>query len=241
MTGSTALPRSAAGVDSAVHPVPMPAVAIRRTGATKRIVDLVGGSALLVVLSPVLAVVGWLVRRDSPGPALYRGERLGQGRRTFTVYKFRSMTDNAPDDLHREYVLGLLSAGDSPAAGGADGEGPRFKLAADPRVTRVGRWLRRTTIDELPQLINVVRGEMSLVGPRPEVPYALEAYEPWHHERFSVKPGMTGLWQVSGRGDLSPKDMLALDVKYARTRSIPLDLKILLMTVPAVLRRRGAS
>lgn len=206
-------------------------------GALLRVLDVTVAALLLVVLAPLFVVLAVVIRLDSRGPALYRGERLGLGRRPFTVYKFRSMRVDADDDVHRRYLLELLQADDVERHAADD---VKFKLPEDPRVTRVGRWIRMTTLDELPQLLNVVKGDMSLVGPRPEVPYALDAYEDWHHERFSVLPGMTGLWQVSGRGELPPAAMLALDVEYARTAGPVRDLAILARTLPAVLRRSGA-
>jgi lipopolysaccharide/colanic/teichoic acid biosynthesis glycosyltransferase len=208
----------------------------RRWAPLSRVVDVVVSSVALLALSPLLAAVAVAIRLDSPGPAIYRGERLGQGRRTFTVYKFRSMRVDADDEPHRRFVVGLL---EGEPEGAADAS-VAFKVAADPRVTRLGAWLRRTSIDELPQLVNVLKGDMALVGPRPEVPYALEAYETWHHERFAVRPGLTGLWQVSGRGELSPRDMLALDVEYARRPSLWSDLRILARTPAVVLTARGA-
>jgi lipopolysaccharide/colanic/teichoic acid biosynthesis glycosyltransferase len=211
----------------------------------ERTIDVVAAVALLVLTAPLMAIVALLVKVDSPGPALYRGRRIGLSGRPFTVLKFRSMRTDTDDELHRRYVLGLLrdeKAVHQPTSAIAEDDNVvAFKLHDDPRVTRVGRWIRATTLDELPQLVNVLRGEMSLVGPRPEVPYALEGYEPWQHERFSVRPGLTGLWQVSGRGDLSPTEMLALDVEYARRRSLRLDLAIMARTIPAVLRRKGAG
>jgi lipopolysaccharide/colanic/teichoic acid biosynthesis glycosyltransferase len=216
-----------------------------RFARLERAMDVVAASILLLVTAPLMAIVAILVRAESPGPAIYRGRRLGLAGQPFTVFKFRSMRTDTDDELHRRYVLGLLRAeskdhqhsGGSPAGDNV----VAFKLQNDPRVTRVGRWIRATTLDELPQLVNVLRGEMSLVGPRPEVPYALEGYEAWQHERFSVRPGLTGLWQVSGRGDLSPREMLALDVEYARRRSLRLYVAIVARTIPAVLQRKGAS
>lgn len=215
----------------------------------KRAADLVGALALLAVSSPLLAAAAVAVRLDSPGPALYRGRRVGQHGHEFSMYKFRSMAVDADDAPHRELVTALLSDAGTPPAGPPDPAGPDgsvpaaplYKVEKDPRVTRVGRILRATSIDELPQLANVVRGEMSLVGPRPDVPYAVEQYQPWHRRRLEAKPGMTGLWQVSGRAELSPADMLRLDVEYVERRSLLLDLSILLRTLPAVLRRVGAD
>lgn len=209
-----------------------------RTTRVRRALDLAIAVTALILLAPVMAVVALAIKLESRGPVIYRGERIGLGGRRFQVWKFRSMHADADDGLHRDYVLDLL-AGPSPEQGGEDEVA--FKLHDDPRVTRVGRVIRATTLDELPQLVNVVRGEMSIVGPRPEVPYALEAYEPWHHARFDVLPGLTGLWQVSGRGDLSPREMLSLDVAYARDNSLVGDLVIMARTVPAVLRREGAQ
>ncbi len=211
----------------------------------ERAIDVAVAAILLIATAPLMAIVAILVRAETPGPAIYRGRRLGLGGRPFTVFKFRSMRTDTDDELHRRYVLGLLRADSTehqPATGAPlDDNVVAFKLHDDPRVTRVGRLIRATTLDELPQLVNILRGEMSLVGPRPEVPYALEGYEAWQHERFSVHPGLTGLWQVSGRGDLSPREMLALDVEYACRRSLRLDIGILARTIPAVLRRKGAS
>ncbi len=210
----------------------------------ERAIDIVVAALLLVITASLMVIVAIAVKAESRGPAIYRGRRLGLAGRPFTVLKFRSMRTDTDDELHRRYVLGLLrdETDDQSAAGvPSDDNVVAFKLHDDPRITRVGRWIRATTLDELPQLVNVLRGEMSLVGPRPEVPYALEGYEPWHHERFSVRPGLTGLWQVSGRGDLSPSDMLELDIEYARRRNLRLDIEILARTIPAVLRRKGAG
>jgi lipopolysaccharide/colanic/teichoic acid biosynthesis glycosyltransferase len=190
--------------------------------AAKRIFDIAASATALLLLAPVLAVIGLLVRIDSSGPVLFRQTRVGAGLEDFTVLKFRTMHANMPDDIHRDYIAKL-------AAGEAAGDGLK-KLTADPRVTRVGRTLRKTSLDELPQLVNVLRGSMSLVGPRPALRYELDHYEPRHYERFSVKPGITGLWQVSGRNQVGFHEMLDLDVEYARRGSLLLDLKILVKT-----------
>ena len=216
-----------------------------RFGNIKRAIDVVAAAVLLAITAPLMAIVAIAVKAESRGPAIYRGRRLGLAGRPFTVLKFRSMRADTDDELHRRYVLGLLRGeradDQSDVSVPTDDNVVAFKLHDDPRVTRVGRFIRATTLDELPQLVNVLRGDMSLVGPRPEVPYALEGYEDWQHERFSVRPGLTGLWQVSGRGELSPSEMLELDVEYARHRNLRLDLEILARTIPAVLRRKGAS
>lgn len=203
----------------------------------KRTIDVVGAVALLVLLAPLLVAVAVAVRFDSPGPALYRATRIGRHGEPFTVLKFRSMRTDADDAPHAAYVAALLTANDH-APQNANG---LYKLTDDPRVTRIGRVLRRLSIDELPQLLNVLAGDMSLVGPRPEVPYALEHYKSWHWRRFAVLPGLTGLWQVSGRAELTAQDMLRLDVAYADTWSLRLDLRILARTVPAVLRTVGSA
>jgi lipopolysaccharide/colanic/teichoic acid biosynthesis glycosyltransferase len=186
-----------------------------------------------MALSPVLAVVAVLIKRDSPGPVLFRQVRYGRRVRPFTVLKFRTMTTGSSPAVHRAYIASLARGG-SPA-----GEG-LHKLTDDVRVTRVGRVLRATSADELPQLINVLLGQMSVVGPRPAIDYELEHYEPEHFARFDVKPGLTGLWQVSGRSRLGFREMLDLDVEYARRCGPRLDLRILLRT-PRALFDGGAA
>jgi len=188
--------------------------------------DVCLGVTVLVLLSPLLALVALIVRLDSSGPAFFRQTRIGRGGRPFSMYKFRTMVRDAPDDLHRELVLTLVRAKESTRAA--------HKLADDPRITRVGRWLRKASLDELPQLFNVVRGEMSLVGPRPPVLYEYEAYEPWQLERFEMPQGMTGLWQVSGRNRVTYRRMHELDIEYVRHWSLWLDVKILAATLRAV-------
>jgi lipopolysaccharide/colanic/teichoic acid biosynthesis glycosyltransferase len=223
--------------------------------AIKRAIDQVGAVAALLVSSPVLAAAAIAVRVSSPGPILFRQERVGRFERPFTILKFRSMRIDADERVHREHIRSLLRQStppsglpDAQAAKNVDGCGGAgrsgtFKLIDDDRITPVGRLLRMTSVDELPQLLNVVRGEMSLVGPRPDLPEVVESYEPWHHRRFDVLPGMTGLWQVSGRDALSPAEMLGLDVQYADTWTMRRDLAILLRTVPAVVEkfRRGTA
>ena len=200
-----------------------PAVALRGGPwpAVKRAIDGLGAAVVLLLLAPVLALVAVAVLLDSGRPILFRQTRLGRRLEEFTVLKFRTMKADATSDAHRDYIARL-------AAGNAEEE--LKKLTADPRVTRVGRVLRRLSLDELPQLFNVLRGEMSLVGPRPALEYELEHYEDRHFERFAVRPGMTGLWQVSGRNRLGFNEMLDLDVEYARTTGPLLDLKILVKT-----------
>jgi lipopolysaccharide/colanic/teichoic acid biosynthesis glycosyltransferase len=196
--------------------------------------DIVGSAVLLIVLAPLFAVIAVGVRLDSRGPALFRQRRLGRRIEPFTVHKFRTMEQGATEDQHREFVTTLIN-GEVP-----ESAEPSYKMTEDPRVTRCGRLLRRSSLDELPQLWNVLRGEMSLVGPRPPIQYEVEQYPPHWFARFAVKPGLTGLWQVSGRSDVTLEEMVALDVEYIRNRSLWLNLKILLLTVPAVLGAKGA-
>ncbi|HTY96858.1 MAG TPA: sugar transferase [Solirubrobacteraceae bacterium] len=206
-----------------------------------RALDVVVSAALLVVLAPLLALIALVIKLDSPGPAMFRQRRLGHELEPFTVHKFRTMEHGATEEHHRRFVTELISSEVSGDGDGASGEGgSQYKMTEDTRVTRCGRLLRRSSLDELPQLWNVLRGEMSLVGPRPPIPYEVEQYPPHWFARFAVKPGLTGLWQVNGRSDVSLEEMVALDVEYIRRRSLWLNLKILVWTVPAVLSTRGA-
>jgi len=200
--------------------------------AAKRTLDISSSLALIIILAPLLLLLWWLVRFTSAGPALFRQERVGRDIRPFTMLKLRTMYVDNDDLVHRTYVAHLLSA-DRPAAAGPDG---LFKLEQDPRVTRLGVWLRRSSLDELPQLFNVLHGEMSLVGPRPVLPWEARMFEERYRRRFLVKPGITGLWQVSGRSRLTMREALELDVEYAVRQSFKLDLIIILRTVPAILR-----
>jgi lipopolysaccharide/colanic/teichoic acid biosynthesis glycosyltransferase len=204
--------------------------------AVKRTLDIALASVLLVVTSPLLLLLWCLVRSTSAGPVLFRQERIGRDMKPFVMMKLRSMYVGNDDRTHRAYVTSMLSAEEeAPARNGA-----LFKLVGDPRVTPLGAWLRRTSLDELPQLINVLRGEMSVVGPRPMLPWEARLLGETYRPRFTVKPGITGLWQVSGRSRLSMRRALELDVEYARRRSVVLDLSILARTVPALFRG-GAS
>jgi lipopolysaccharide/colanic/teichoic acid biosynthesis glycosyltransferase len=202
----------------------------------KRCFDATVAAILLCALLPVFLVVFLAVIASSPGGAIYRQVRVGRGGRTFVIYKFRTMHAGCDDDVHRAYVRRLMTDPEPPV-GGARG---LYKLEADPRVTRIGRALRRTSLDELPQLWNVLIGDMSLVGPRPALPWEAELFSATHRERFLVPPGLTGLWQVSGRSRLPMREGLDLDVEYVRRQSFRLDLKILAKTVPAVLSTSGA-
>lgn len=198
--------------------------------------DVVIAGLVLIAATPILAVIALLIRASSPGPVLFRQLRIGYLNQPFTVLKFRTMYVNCDDKVHRDFVTGMLIAG---PAGECAADG-LFKLADDPRVTRIGSFLRRTSLDELPQLYNVLRGEMSLVGPRPALPWEVDLYEANHRLRFQVRPGMTGLWQVRGRNRVSISRALDLDVEYVTRQSVWLYLWILVMTLPAVLRGDGA-
>ncbi len=195
----------------------------------KRSVDIVGSLFAIILLSPVFGVVALLVKLTSDGPMLFRQTRVGQFGESFTFLKFRSMYINNDASAHKEYVKKLISGAAEKQEAGSGSK--VFKIANDPRITPVGRFIRKTSLDELPQFFNVLRGDMSLVGPRPPVPYEYECYDIWHRKRvFEVKPGITGLWQVTGRSRTNFDDMVRLDLKYVRTWSLWLDFKILLRT-----------
>jgi lipopolysaccharide/colanic/teichoic acid biosynthesis glycosyltransferase len=202
-----------------------------------RVLDVVCSAILLIVLTPLFALIALAIRLDSRGPVLFRQRRFGRDQKPFVVTKFRTMHHGVDHETHRTFVLGLI-AGDHPEH--PDG-GPQFKMVDDERVTRIGRLLRRSSLDELPQLWNVLQGDMSLVGPRPPIPYEVEHYPAHWFARFVVKPGLTGLWQVSGRSRLALEEMVSLDIAYAQRRSLWLNLWILVRTIPAVLSGRGAS
>ncbi len=239
---------------------------------TKRLMDLVLAAILLVLLSPLFALIALAIRLDSPGPIFFKQTRVGQNRRgadrrrtshtspwgqperrlsfdrrqqdllarPFTFFKFRTMYDQSDPEIHRRYVQGLIRnhlSGPPNPGGSADAV---FKLTQDARVTRVGRLLRRTSLDELPQLINVLKSDMSLVGPRPALPYEVTEYAEWHKARLRVTPGLTGWWQVQGRSRVPFDEMVQMDIYYAQNRSLLLDLKILLLTPWAVLSGQGA-
>jgi exopolysaccharide biosynthesis polyprenyl glycosylphosphotransferase len=213
----------------------LPPVRLSRSSRlVKRLIDVAGASVLLVLTAPLLALLAVLIRLDSPGPVLFRQTRLGAGMRPFTLVKLRTMTVGAGAEAHREYIRSTMSADAAATAGGV------FKLDS-PHITRVGAWLRRTSLDELPQLLNILRGDMSLVGPRPCIPYEVESFAPHHIERFLVPQGITGLWQVTARASASFGEALDMDVAYARAWSLGLDLRLLARTPLQVLRQRGAT
>jgi lipopolysaccharide/colanic/teichoic acid biosynthesis glycosyltransferase len=216
----------------------------RWQAALRRSADLLVSSLLLVILSPLLLAVAVAIRLDSRGPALFKQRRVGYSEHEFTLFKFRSMRLDADPRGHQEYVTALIKGTEATSGGGSGddgGSGDLYKLAVDNRITPVGRWIRAWSIDELPQLLNVLLGDMTLVGPRPAIPYEVVEYPTWFLERFAVKPGLTGYWQVSGRSERTYEEMVRLDIQYARNRSMGLDLSILLKTPWTVLSRKGAA
>jgi lipopolysaccharide/colanic/teichoic acid biosynthesis glycosyltransferase len=217
-------------------------------GVLKRGMDIFLTTALLILLSPLLLLIALLIKLDSPGPVIFTQERVGAKRQklgrqrvwlvqNFKFYKFRSMVQDADPSLHEAYIKDFVEGRAQPTAE----SGGKFKLTNDPRVTGVGRFLRKFSLDELPQLFNVLKGDMSLVGPRPVPTYEVAGYRPRHHNRFAAMPGITGWWQVKGRCRVSFEEMIRMDLDYIRNASLWFDLKILFLTIPAVLSRRGAE
>jgi lipopolysaccharide/colanic/teichoic acid biosynthesis glycosyltransferase len=206
----------------------------------KRVMDIVGSALTLVLLFPVFAVIALAIKLTSKGPVFFRQQRIGEHGKPFVFLKFRSMYAGNDPHVHREYVKKLIAGNAERHACNGDRDGV-FKLTRDSRITPLGAFLRRASLDELPQFINVLRGEMSLVGPRPPIPYEVEAYDLWHRRRLvEAKPGITGLWQVGGRSRVKFDDMVRLDLEYARTWSIWMDIKILVRTPLAVVLGEGA-
>ena len=203
-----------------------------------RTLDLFIATVALILATPILLLACVLIKLGSPGPAIFRQRRLGRLGRPFTVHKLRTMRAEADPEVHRRYVDQLINGIE---ASNSDGGRDLYKLTADDRVTRVGRLLRRTSLDELPQLIDVLRGPMSLVGPRPVIPYEAELYPSDYRRRFAVKPGITGLWQVSGRSERSYREMVALDISWVERNSPALYLWILARTPWVLIRTRGAA
>jgi len=203
----------------------------------KRTFDFVVSALAVLVLLPLWLLIALLIKLDSKGPVFYTQERVGMDGRLFLLYKFRTMKAGSDSQLHREYQKAFI-AGRAEANLGDDSK-PTYKLLTDPRITRIGKFLRRTSLDEVPQLFNVLSGDMSVVGPRPPIPYEVEAYELWHRKRLDMKPGVTGLWQVSGRNRLPFEEMVRLDLFYIENWSLLLDLKIILRTGFVMLGREG--
>jgi lipopolysaccharide/colanic/teichoic acid biosynthesis glycosyltransferase len=227
---------------SASAPASVMTAGARRTSqqvvrdAAKRALDILGSSVLLIALAPVFAVVSALVKITSRGPVMFPQERIGTGGQPFTMMKFRTMHVNADPKIHQQYVENFIQS--SGASGSSD---KVFKIVDDPRITSIGHFLRRSSLDELPQFWNVLKGEMSLVGPRPPLPYEVARYKNWHRRRvLEAKPGITGLWQVTGRSRTTFDDMVRLDLRYAKRYSVWTDLKILMATPKAVISGKGA-
>ena len=202
----------------------------------KRSFDVVVATSLLLLLSPLLLAIALLIKATTPGPAILTQERVGKGGRVFPFLKFRSMYDNPDRSADIKFARAYINGQETTTVKG-DGV---FKSADDKRITPVGRWLRKTSMVELPQLINVLRGDMSLVGPRPSMPYEVEVYKPWHFRRLQVLPGLTGLAQINGRSSLIFEDIVKIDIEYIEHCSFLLDLSILLRTLPVVLSGNGA-
>ncbi len=220
--------------------------------ACKRLLDIMVAGLLLLVLLPVMSLIALLIILDTPGPAIFRQKRVGLqprmvgGQRTFevgtfTMYKFRTMYRGNDSEAHRRFVQAYIRNDEKEMAAQQGGETEVRKLVNDTRVTRLGQFLRKTSLDELPQFLNVLKGEMTLVGPRPPIPYEVDMYESWHHRRLWAVPGVTGLWQVDGRSSVSFDDMVKMDLDYIEQQSLWLDLKILFKTPLAVMRGKGAA
>jgi exopolysaccharide biosynthesis polyprenyl glycosylphosphotransferase len=206
----------------------------------KRMIDIVFSAFVIVFGFPFFLLIAAMIKLSSPGPVLFTQQRVGQFGKEFKFYKFRTMAEGNDDRAHREFTKSFIN-GKMSENGGSNGKGdkPIFKIAGDPRVTTFGRFLRRTSLDELPQFLNVLKGEMSIVGPRPPLPYELSHYKEWHKKRLLAKPGLTGLWQVSGRSTVTFDEMVKLDLHYFENWSLLLDLKIILRTVPVMLIGSG--
>ena len=194
----------------------------------KRTIDIVASFTGLILLSPLILIVSMLIKLESKGEVIFKQKRVGLNGKEFYMYKFRSMVINAEELKEQLESQNEMS-------------GPMFKIKDDPRITKVGKFIRKTSIDELPQLINVIKGDMSLVGPRPSLPKEVEKFEQWMMERLEVKPGLTCIWQISGRNNIDFEDWMKLDIKYVRERSFKLDMKLILKTVLVLLGDKNAS
>jgi len=212
----------------------------RLLSSMKRALDIIGSTLALIVFSPIFAIIALAIKATSRGPVLFKQQRVGRHGKRFTFLKFRSMRVDNDSTVHEEYVKKLIAGQAERKSSNGNGEGV-FKLTEDHRITRVGSFLRRTSLDEMPQFLNVLIGDMSLVGPRPAIPYEVAAYQTWHRRRvLEVKPGITGLWQVNGRSRVTFDEMVRLDLRYARAWSPWMDIKILLLTPRAVVLGEGA-
>jgi len=222
--------------------------------AAKRIMDLFIVTLSMIFLLPFLALIAVLIKWDSPGPAIFKQERITAKRRVrngqvyweevpFTIYKFRTMRADAKSSIHRQFIEAYIAGDEGRMAelqSAQKHEDAKYKLVEDPRITRIGNFLRKTSLDELPQFWNVLMGQMSLVGPRPPIPYEVDLYQFHHHDRLRTTPGITGWWQVRGRSATNFEEMVRLDVEYIQQQSLWLDIKIIFMTVLAVVNARGA-
>lgn len=212
----------------------------RLLAGIKRVIDIVGSTFALIIFSPILLMVAAMIKLTSKGPVFFRQQRIGQHGKQFTFLKFRSMKVDNDSRVHEEYVRKLIAGQAERKPSNGNGKGV-YKLTGDDRITRVGAFLRRTSLDEMPQFLNVLKGDMSLVGPRPAIPYEVVAYQTWHRRRvLEVKPGITGLWQVNGRSRVTFDEMVRLDLRYAKAWSPWMDIKILLLTPRAVVLGEGA-
>lgn len=220
--------------------------------SSKRIIDVVVSMIALIIFSPILLIVAALIHFDSPGPVIFTQKRVGAKRikkaghygwekTEFQCYKFRTMVDKADPTIHNQFINALINH-DQEKISAIQGSNTQVKkIVNDPRVTRWGHFLRRSSLDELPQFWNVIRGEMSVVGPRPAIPYELESYQPWYFQRLEAKPGITGLWQVRARNSVDFDDMVKLDIEYVRKQSFWLDMKIIFMTPLVMLKHKGVA
>jgi len=204
----------------------------------KYILDRVLALGTIVILSPFLGIIALVIKLDSSGSFLYRREQVGEKGNTFTAYKFRTMHMNNDDSEYKSYLVKYILE-NTPYKIDLKGR-PLYKVVDDPRVTRFGTLLRKTNLDEMPQLFNILKGEMSFIGPRPDVPFAVSMYQDWHKKRFEARPGITGLWQVCGRKGLPFEGMVRLDISYIKRQSLLLDTKIFLLTVATILKGEGS-
>jgi lipopolysaccharide/colanic/teichoic acid biosynthesis glycosyltransferase len=239
---SRSAPPAPTALSTPLHAVPShpaAATATRDLAAAllvKRLIDVVIASVAMILLAPFMALVALAIRLDSPGPIVFKQRRLGRDGAPFVFLKFRTMVDGNDPSIHREYVTQYMTD----CSDELKGDNGSFKIEHDPRVTRIGRLLRRSSMDELPQLLNVLRGEMSIVGPRPPLEYEADLYTRRQRHRLDVLPGMTGLWQVSGRCETTFDEMIDLDLKYVDTWTVGMDLKIIARTASAIVDRKGA-
>jgi len=213
-------------------------IAIRRYRA-KRVLDIIAAAFGLLIISPLAAVIALCIRLSSPGPVVFRQVRIGKDGKEFEFYKFRSMKMNCDDTSHREYIK-LFIEGDEEGLKKYQGRKKVYKMTCDDRVTAIGRLLRRTSFDEIPQLINVLKGDMSMVGPRPHIPYEVDIYKDWHRRRLAGQPGITGWWQIHGRSRVTFDDSVLMDIWYLEHQSLLLDIRIMCRTITKAIVGRGA-